>query len=146
MTSVLLVILLEIIAAFQDVWTLNQIPLRLTADFAPLILCIVGVCTDRGKGFHVFLKNDCGKLYLLPPEDFVGRSEEALALMEDRMLKSNALPLNAREIQHTLSLQKIGPLFWLRCTVDGKKRIVNLMFTENYGDWQELSMLLEEKD
>ena len=146
MTSVLLVILVEIMAAFQDVWTLNQIPLRLTADFAPLILCIVGICTDKGKGFHVFLKNDCGKLYLLPPKDFVGRSEETLILLEERMVKSNALPMDAREIQHTLSLRKIGPLFWLRCTIEGKNRIINLMFTENYGDWEELSLLLEEKE
>ena len=146
MTSVLLVILLEIIAAYQDVWTLNRIPLMLTADFAPLILCIVGVCTDRGKGFHVFLKNDCGRLYLLPPDDFLGRSEASMALLEERMIKSNVLPMEAREIQHPLSLRKIGRNFWLRCTVEGKNRIVNLMFTENYGDWEELSLLLEEKE
>ena len=54
MTSVLLVILVEIMAVSQDVWTLNRIPLMLTADFAPLILCMVGICTDKGKGFHVF--------------------------------------------------------------------------------------------
>ena len=146
MTSVLLVILLEIIAAYQDVWTLNRMPLMLTADFAPLILCMVGICTDRGKGFHVFLKNDCGKLYLLPPRDFVGRSEEFLALLEARMIKSDVLPPNAREIQHILSLWKIGRIFWLRCTMEGKNRIVNLMFTENYRDWEELSLRLEQKE
>ena len=138
MTSVLLVILLEIMAAYQDAWIRDFGFLRLTADFAPLILCIVGISTDKGKGFHVFLKNDCGRLYLLPLEGFLGRSQEAMDMLQARMEKSTALSSEAREILNTISVRKIGTVYWIRCVVEGKKMIQNLMITENYVDYQEL--------
>ena len=137
-TSVLLVILLEFIAAHQDVWSRNLIFLRLTADFAPLILCLVGISTDRGKGFHVFLKNDCGRLYLLPVKNFLGRSQQAMDMLQERMEKSTALSSEAREILNTISVRKIGTLYWIRCVVEGKRMIKNLMITENYVNYQEL--------
>lgn len=138
MTSVLLVILLEIMAAYQDVWSRNLGFLRLVADFAPLILCIVGISTDKGKGFHVFLKNGCGRLYLLPVKNFLGRSQEAMDIFQAHMEKRTALSSEAREILNTISVRKIGTLYWIRCVVEGENMIKNLMITENYVDYQEL--------
>ena len=142
--SAILLVLLEMITVYACMRHRASERLQMTAAFAPLLVCGMEIGVNKGKGYHVFLQNEWGKLYLLPPDDFVGRSRETLALLEQRIQKSSILPPEAREIQHTMSLWKIGSVYWLRCVMDGKNRIVNLMFTENYGDWEELCVLLQE--
>ena len=110
----------------------------------PILMMLLGFHKPAADSLQLWMDRE-GRLYLLPEKTCMLGNDLLLSCLQEELEESGCVPPEAQEIEHTLSMQKLGRRCVVRCLLKGRLRTKYLLLDESFLEYEKLLAALKKK-